>query len=313
MADRLTPMLTFVRIVEAGSLSGAARAMERSLPAVCRSLAQLESRLGARLLNRTTRRIGLTEAGAQFLERCRRIVAELDEAEASVAAESLAPRGALAISAPLLFGRMHVAPAVMALLARHPQVTANLLLTDHLVNLVEAGIDVAVRIGRLADSSLVARRLGAIPRVVCAAPDYLARRGTPGAPDALAGHDCIRFTDLTPGREWPFVAGGVERRVKVSGPLATNNGDVAIAAAEAGLGFVMVLGYQVEAQLASGALVRVLREFEPPPSPVQAVYPSGRLVPAKLRAFLDVLAEVVTPRLERLAAPEAPPQARRRR
>jgi DNA-binding transcriptional LysR family regulator len=312
MSDRLTPMLTFVRIVEAGSLSAAARAMERSLPAVCRSLAQLEARLGARLLNRTTRRIGLTDAGAQFFERCRRIVAELDEAEASVAAASLAPRGALAISAPLLFGRMHVAPAVTALLARHPQVTAHLLLTDHLVNLVEAGIDVAVRIGRLADSSLIARRLGAIPRVVCAAPDYLARRGAPAAPDALERHDCIRFTDLTPGREWPFVVDEVERRVKVNGPLATNNGDVAIAAAEAGLGLVMVLGYQVESQLASGTLVRVLREFEPPPSPVQAVHPSGRLVPAKLRAFLDVLAELVTPRLERLAATAAPQGPRRR-
>lgn len=313
MNDRLTPMVTFVRIVEAGSLSGAARAMERSLPAVCRSLAQLEARLGARLLNRTTRRIGLTDAGTQFFERCRRIVAELDEAEASVTAQGRAPQGALAISAPLLFGRMHVAPAVTVLLGRYPQVTATLLLTDHLVNLVEAGIDVAVRIGRLADSSLVARRLGAIPRVVCAAPGYLARRGTPRAPAALEQHDCIRFTELTPGREWPFVVDQAERRVKVGGPLATNNGDVAIAAAEAGLGLVMVLGYQVEAQLANGALVRVLREFEPPPSPVQAVYPSGRLVPAKLRAFLDVLAELVTPRLEQLAEPEALPKPRRPR
>jgi len=191
---------------------------------------------------------------------------------------------------------------VTAVLARHPKVTASLLLTDHLVNLVEEGIDVAVRIGVLADSTLVARRLGAIPRIVCAAPAYLQRRGTPAATDELARHDCIRFTDLTPGREWAFVADGVEQRVKVAGPLATNNGDVAIAAAEAGLGLAMVLGYQVEAQLARGALVRVLREFEPPPSPVNAVYPSGRLVPAKLRVFLDTLAETVTPRLERLAS-----------
>jgi DNA-binding transcriptional LysR family regulator len=146
---------------------------------VCRSLAQLETRLGARLLNRTTRRIGLTDTGAQFYERCRRIVAELDEAETSVTAQGLEPRGALAISAPLLFGRMHVAPAVTTLLTRHPKVTASLLLTDHLVNLVEAGIDVAVRIGRLADSSLVARRLGAIPRVVCAAPAYLGAAARP--------------------------------------------------------------------------------------------------------------------------------------
>jgi DNA-binding transcriptional LysR family regulator len=301
MSDRLTPMLTFVRIVEAGSLSGAARAMDRSLPAVCRSLALLEERLGARLLNRTTRRIALTEAGAQFYERCRRILAELDEAEAGVTAQGREPQGALAITAPLLFGRMHVAPAVTALLARHPKVTASLVLADHFVNLVEEGVDVAVRIGALADSALVARRFGAIPRVVCAAPAYLARRGVPAAPEALERHDCIRFTDLVPGREWPFAVGGAERRVRVSGRLATNNGDVAIAAAEAGLGLVMVLGYQVEAQLAGGALVRVLREFEPAPAPVQAVYPSGRLVPAKLRAFLDVLAETVTPRLERIA------------
>ncbi len=295
-------MLTFVRIVEAGSLSAAARAMDRSLPAVCRSLAQLEERLGARLLNRTTRRIGLTDAGARFYERCRRIAAELEEAEAGVTAQRLEPQGALAITAPLLFGRMHVAPAVTTLLARNPKVTASLVLSDHFVNLVEEGVDVAVRIGALADSTLVARRLGAIPRIVCVAPDYLVRRGTPGAPPELARHDCIRFTDLVPGREWPFVVNGAERRVKVSGPLATNNGDVAIAAAEGGLGFIMVLGYQVEAQLARGTLVRVLREFEPPPSPVQAVYPSGRLVPAKLRAFLEVLTETVAPRLERLGA-----------
>jgi DNA-binding transcriptional LysR family regulator len=301
MTDRLTPLLTFVRIVDSGSLSAAARAMERSLPAVCRSLAQLEERLGARLLNRTTRRIGLTEPGAQFYERCRRVVAELEEAEASVTAQRVEPQGRLSIAAPLLFGRMHVAPAVTELLRRHPKVTANLALSDRVVNLVEEGIDVAVRIGRLADSSLVARPLGAVPRVVCAAPAYLEREGTPRAPAELERHACIRFTDLTPGREWPFAVDGVERRVKVGGPLVTNNGDAAIAAAAAGLGLVMVLGYQVESELERGTLVRVLREHERPPVPVQAVYPSGRLVPAKLRVFLDVLAATVAPRLDALA------------
>jgi DNA-binding transcriptional LysR family regulator len=295
--DRLTPMLIFARIVEGGSLSAGARAVGKSLPAVCRSLAQLEKRLGERLLHRTTRRIALTEAGMEFYERCRRIAAEIEEAEAAVGARNIEPKGVLAVSAPLLFGRMHVAPVVVEYLRRYRKASVSLILADRLVNLVEEGMDVAVRIGELADSTLVARRLGASPRVVCASPEYLTRHGEPARPRDLARHECVRFTGLSPTREWAFL----EEKIKIEGRFVTNNGDAAIDAALHGLGLVMVLGYQVEQPLADGRLVRVLEDFEPVPAPVHAVYSSARLVPAKLKAFLELLSESIPARLEALA------------
>jgi DNA-binding transcriptional LysR family regulator len=264
---------------------------------VCRSLALLEKRLGERLLHRTTRRIALTEAGMEFYERCRRIAAEIEEAEAAVSARKMEPRGVLAVTAPLLFGRMHIAPVVVDYLGRYPKASVNLLLTDRSVSLVEEGMDAAIRIGELADSTLVARRLGAVPRVVCAAPEYLKRNGAPARPQDLTRHECIRFTGLSPTREWAFL----EAKVKVDGRFVTNNGDAAIDAAVQGLGLVMVLGYQVEQPLAEGRLVRVLTEFEPAPAPVHALYSSARLVPAKLKAFLALVSESVPARLETLA------------
>lgn len=299
--DRLTPMLVFARIVEGGSLSAGARAVGKSLPAVCRSLAQLEKRLGERLLHRTTRRIALTEAGKEFYERCRRVAAEIEDAEEAVSARRLEPQGVLAVTAPLLFGRMHVAPVVVEYLRRHRKTSVNLLLTDRTVNLVEEGMDAAIRIGELADSSLVARRLGAIPRVVCASPDYLKRNSVPARPEDLARHECIRFTGLSTGREWSFVEQGRETRTRVEGRLVTNNGDAAIDAALHGLGLVMVLGYQVEQPLADGRLVRVLADFESAAAPVHALYSSARLVPPKLKAFLELLSESIPARLEALA------------
>jgi DNA-binding transcriptional LysR family regulator len=290
-------MLDFARIVEGGSLSAGARAVGKSLPAVCRSLAQLEKRLGERLLHRTTRRIALTEAGTEFYERCRRIVAEIEEAEAAVRAQTIEPQGVLAVTAPLLFGRMHIAPVVVEYLRRYRKASVSLILADRLINLVEEGIDVAIRIGELADSTLVARRLGAIPRVVCASPEYLKHHGAPARPQDLARHECVRFTGLSPTREWAFL----EEKIKVEGRFVTNNGDAAIDAALHGLGLVMVLGYQVEQPLADGRLVRVLEDFEPAPAPVHAVYSSARLVPAKLKAFLELLSESIPARLEALA------------
>jgi DNA-binding transcriptional LysR family regulator len=290
-------MLDFARIVEGGSLSAGARAVGKSLPAVCRSLAQLEKRLGERLLHRTTRRIALTEAGMEFYERCRRIAAEIEEAEAAVSARKMEPQGVLAVTAPLLFGRMHVAPVVVEFLRRYPKAAVNLLLSDRTVNLVEEGMDAAIRIGELADSTLVARRLGSIPRVVCASPDYLERNGVPAHPRDLARHECIRFSGLSPTPEWTFL----EAKIKVAGRFVTNNGDAAIDAALHGLGLVMVLGYQVEQPLADGRLVRVLADFEPAPAPVHALYSSARLVPAKLKAFLELLSESIPARLEALA------------
>lgn len=294
--DRLTPMLIFARIVEGGSLSAGARAAGKSLPAVCRSLAQLEKRLGERLLHRTTRRIALTEAGREFYERCRRIAAEIEEAEAAVSARKMEPQGVLAVTAPLLFGRMHVAPVVVDYLRRHRKASVNLLLTDRTVNLVEEGLDAAIRIGELADSTLIARRLGAVPRVVCASPEYLGRNGVPAHPRDLVRHECIRFTGLSLIPEWTFL----EAKIRVEGRFVTNNGDAAIDAALHGLGLVMVLGYQVERPLADGRLVRVLADFEPAPAPVHALYSSARFVPAKLKAFLELLSESIPPRLKLL-------------
>ena len=290
-------MLVFARIVEGGSLSAGARALGKSLPAVCRSLAQLEKRLGERLLHRTTRRIALTEAGMEFYERCRRIAVEIEEAEAAVNARKVEPLGALAITAPLLFGRMHIAPLVVEYLGRYRKTAVNLLLTDRMVNLVEEGMDAAIRIGELADSALIARRLGAIPRIVCGSPEYLKRSGAPSHPRDLARHECITFTGLSPSREWAFL----EANIKVDGRFVTNNGDAAIDAALHGLGLVMVLGYQVEQPLADGRLVRVLTDYEPAPAPVHALYSSARLVPAKLKAFLELLSDSIPARLEMLA------------
>lgn len=300
MADRLTPMLTFVRIVEAGSLSGAARAMDRSLPAVCRSLAMLEERLGQRLLVRSTRRMALTEAGADFYERSRRIAADVEEAEAAISARRQEPQGLLGISAPVLFGRLHVAPAVGELLSRHPKVSANLLLADRNVNLVDEGLDVAIRIGTLPDSGMVARPLGRIPRVVCAAPAYLKRQGVPRHPRDLVSHHCVRFTGVSAVHDWTFAVDGAERNFRIGGRAETNDGGAAIEMAARGLGLVAVLAYQVQALLASGALVRVLRKFEPAPRPVHALYPSGRLAPAKLKVFLEILEATVAPALAKL-------------
>jgi DNA-binding transcriptional LysR family regulator len=294
-------MLVFARIVEGGSLSAGARAVGKSLPAVCRSLAQLEKRLGERLLHRTTRRIALTEAGMEFYERCRRIAAEIEEAEAAVSARKTEPQGMLAVTAPLLFGRMHIAPVVVDYLRRYRKAAVNLLLTDRTVNLVEEGMDAAIRIGELADSTLVARRLGAIPRVVCAPPEYLRRNGAPARPHDVAGHECIRFTGVSPAREWTFVEDGREAKIRIDGRFVTNNGDAAIDAALHGLGLVMVLGYQVEQPLAEGRLLRVLEDYEPAPAPVHALYSSARLVPAKLKAFLELLSESIPARLEALA------------
>lgn len=305
MPDRWVEMETFARIVDAGSLSAAARAMQRSLPAVCRSLALLEGRLDARLLTRTTRRIALTESGAEFYERCKRVLAEVEEAEQAVRARQVEPQGHLSVTAPQMFGRMHVAPLLTRLLTSHPRVSANLLLTDRSVNLIEEGIDLAVRIGQLADSSLIAKRLGTTPRVVCASPAYLQRRGIPAHPSDLEGHACVRFTGLTPGREWSFDDQGTERKVRIESAFSANSVETTILAAEQGMGLVMVLGYQAAAQLAGGSLVRVLRDFEPEPLPVQAVYATGRLLPAKVRAFVELLAQEIPVTLESLEPPSA--------
>ncbi len=285
--DKLGAMRTFVEIADRGSLTAAGEALGRSLPTVVRTLAALERELGVVLLRRTTRRMSLTEEGRVYLERCRRLLADLDEMETLVGSGRSEPRGTLRVTASVLFGQLHVAPAVRAFLARHPAVEVELLLLDRVVNLVEEGLDVAVRIGPLADSSLIAVPGGQVRRVVCASPDLLEARGEPRHPDDLASLPCVRFGGIAPGHVWRFREGGRERAVQVSGALTTNQGAVALDACAAGLGFGLFLSYQVEPAVRAGRLRVVLREFEPPPLPVSLVYADARLVSSRLRAFLD--------------------------
>lgn len=297
--DKFKAMTTFVRIVEAGSLTGAAERLGSSLTAVVRSLAALEQQLGMRLLNRTTRRIALTDEGREYVERCRRLLSELEETENALTDRRLTPSGRLAITAPVMFGRLHVAPVVTDFLAAYPEMRAELRLLDRVIDLLEEGVDLAIRIAPLPDSSLVAIPLGATGRVVCASPDYLTRHGRPQHPRDLADHRVIRFTALNDGNDWNFTHGGEMQRVAVADVFAANQVDVALDACRKGLGCGRFLGYQVRELEAAGQLVRVLPDWEPPEIEVSLVYPHNRLLSPRIRAFIDW----AVPRLrERLVA-----------
>lgn len=284
--DKLKAMATFVQIVEKGSLTAAADGLGTSLPSTVRALAALERSLGARLLNRTTRRIALTDEGRAYYERARRILGDVADVEAAVSVKQGEPRGRLAIGAPVMFGRLHLAPLVVEFLAKHPEVSAELLLVDRVVNLVEEGLDASIRISRLADSSLVAIELGRTRRVVCATPAFLKRHGVPRAPADLAGMPCVRFTALAQN-DWEFGAGRKTTRVHVQGPISTNQVDAALDACLQGLGCGRFLCYQVAAHRRAGRLRYVLESHEPEPVPVSLVYPQARLVSARLRALID--------------------------
>ena len=290
--DKLKAMATFVRIAEGGSLTAAATALGASLPAVVRSLAALEAALDVRLINRTTRRMALTDEGREYYERCKRVLAELDEAEAALSARRVAPRGRLRVTAPVLFGRVHVAPVATEFVSRHSAVQLDLLLLDRVADLVEEGIDVGVRIGRLPDSSLVAIPVGETRRVVCASPAYLKRAGLPRSPAALIACRCVNFNGLAPGQEWSFAR---EKR-KVNAAFATNEIEAALEACVRGVGIGQFLSYQVQALLDQGRLKRVLRDSEPAALPIQVIYPHARLLSSNVRSFVDCL----VPRLRAL-------------
>jgi DNA-binding transcriptional LysR family regulator len=279
-------MEIFVGIVDGGSLTAAAAARGTSPPSVVRALAALEASLGVRLLNRTTRRLSLTDEGREYYERCKRVLAEVDDAEAALSARRKAPRGRLRITAPVMFGRLHVAPAAAAFLAKHPALQIDLLLLDRVVDLVEEGIDVAVRIGELPESSLIARRVGETRRVICASPAYLKRAGVPKTPSDLTQHRCIGFTGLAPTSEWSFAS----ERVALRPALTTNQVDVAIDACLRGTGCSQFLCYQVKALLDARKLVRLLPDLEPPALPIQLAYPHARLLSSNVRAFVDFAA-----------------------
>lgn len=289
--DRFEAMRAFVAVAEAASFAAAARLLGQSPPAVTRAVAALEDRIGARLLHRTTRRVRLTDAGARFLADAKRIVAELDEAEASAAGAHAAPRGQLGLTAPVMFGRMYVAPIVLDFLARHPAVTARMMLADRVVDLMEEGLEIAVRIAHLEDSSLTAVRVGEVRRVVCAAPSFLARQGRPRAPADVARASLVTFAAGPVPDPWVFAKDGAAERFAPAARFSANSNDVTIAAAEAGAGFVRALSYQIAPQLRAGTLEIVLSDYEEPPLPVHVVHVAGRRASARLRAFVDFAVE----------------------
>ncbi len=296
--DRLEAMGVFISVVEEGSLSAAGRKLGMPLATVSRKLSDLETHLKARLVNRSTRGLTLTDAGRDYLGACTRIVEDVAEAERAAAGEFSEPRGELVITAPLVLGRMHVLPVVVEFLAAYPEISVRLIQGDRIAHLQEEHIDLAVRVGELPDSRLTAMHIGAIRRVVCAHPDYFSVYGLPAVPLDLAGHRCITFDAIGSSEVWRFPVNGTEVAVPVHSALVVNTAEAAIDAAIAAAGLTRVLSYQIEESRRSGRLQIALREFEPPAMPASLVYTSQRRLPLKLRAFIDYAA----PRLrERLA------------
>ena len=295
--DRFDAMAVLVAVVDAGSLSGASRALGMPLATVSRRVAELEAQVGAPLLIRTNRQVQLTEAGASYVAACRRILEDVAEAERTVAGEYAAPKGLLTITAPVVFGRLHVLPVINDFLLAYPDISVRLTLADRVLHLTDDHIDLALRIGHLPDSSMKALRLGEIRRVVCASPAYLARHGTPERPEEVARHDCVAFSGIDAVR-WQFTVMGREAGVTVRPRLLVNTAEAAVDAAVAGLGLARVLSYQIAAQERSGLLAEVLKDHAPPPAPVQLVFSGQGVLPLKLRTFLDFAAPRLRAALE---------------
>jgi len=290
MADRLRQMRAYLAVCDARSFSEASRRLGVAPSVVTRLVGALEADLGVVLLQRTTRAIALTDPGARFLERCRPILAQVEEAELAAQQERGVPRGRLTVSAPLLFGRMHLAPLVSDFLGLYPDVQVELGLTDRIVNLIEEGVDVALRIGRLADSGLIARRLGSTRRILVASPSYLEGREAPARPEDLGQHRLIVFHTAAPEREWRFA--DPERgmiSVQLAPRFSTNSADAAIDHALRGGGIASVFRYQVAGALRDGTLIEILRGHASDEIPVQAIFPTNRLLSNKVRAFLDLV------------------------
>lgn len=294
--DRLAGLAAFSEVVAAQSFSGAARRLGISKAAISKQVARLEERLGARLLQRTTRRLSLTEIGLAFHERCVRILAEAEEAERAVHSLGRAVRGTLKVSVGVSFGVAHVAPLVPEFQARHPDLRLEMQFNDRTVDLIEEGFDVALRIAQMPDSSLIARRLAPIARIVCAAPSYLARNGAPLVPADLRDHNCLIYTYLSSQDQWRFVtADGAVHTVRVAGNFAANNGEAQRHAALAGQGIILSPSFIVAPDLRAGRLVALMPDYATPPTAVYAVYPATRHPAVKLRAFVDFLAGKFAP------------------
>jgi DNA-binding transcriptional LysR family regulator len=299
--DRFEAMRTLVAAVDGGSLSAASRRLRVPLPTVSRRVADLEAQLGSQLVVRTSRKLLLTEAGSAYVASARRVLEELAEAERAASGEYRAPRGELLVTAPIMFGTLNVAPVIHDFLAAYPDVTVRLVLSDGVIDLVEQHIDIAVRIGQLPDSALLARRLGDIRWVICASSDYLLRRGTPQSPGELADHDCIAFEGLQRYREWPFNGSNGVQQITIRPRFSVNTADGVIDGAAASLGIARIMSYQAVASVRDGALVPILSDFAPAPIPVQLVYAAQQQQPLKLRAFIDFVAPRLQERLRAIA------------
>ena len=293
--DRLESITTFIKVAELASFTAAAQALNISRTVASDRVMQLEQRLGVKLLHRTTRRVSLTEAGLAYLDRARQALAMLEEAEQEATHLTGRPRGVLRVNAPVTFGFRHIAPAVASFLTAHPDLGVELTLTDRMVNLLEEPVDVVVRVGRLVDSSLVARRLAPCRIVVCAAPSYIAARGMPTTPADLVHHDCLSYAYAAEGDLWRFERNGVQESVRVSGRVWSNNGDALYHAALEGLGILLNPTFIIADALRDGRLLPILPGWQTPQLSVNAVYPPNRFLPAKTRAFIDHLAGLFGP------------------
>ena len=286
--DRFHLMGVFVAVVDTQGFAGAARKLAISPPAVTRAVNELETHLGLRLLTRTTRTVRVTDAGERYVQDCRRILAEMAEADESVTGQHGAPRGRLSITAPVLFGGKFVTPIVTEYLQRYPEVTATCLFLDRVVNMVDEGADVAIRIGDLPDSSMQAIRVGQVRRVVCASPTYLKEHGIPLTPDDLHQHAIVSANSVTPNPEWRMVDKGVPRSIRLQARLTTTTNDSAVAAVVGGFGLTRLLSYQVAEHLRGRRLKIVLSDFEPVALPVHVVHREGRQASHRVRAFIDL-------------------------
>ncbi|MFJ7797289.1 LysR family transcriptional regulator [Pseudomonas sp. NPDC096950] len=291
--DRFQEMQVFAAVAQAQGFSAAARRLGMSAASVTRAVAALEKRIGTLLLTRTTRSVYLSEAGQRYLEDCRRILAEVQEAEDSAAGSHAQPRGQLTITAPVLFGELFVTPLMVGYLDQFPEVTINGLLVDRVVSMVEEGIDVAVRIGELPDSNQHAIRVGEVRRVICASPTYLNAHGRPRHPEELSGAPVVATSSIGQLRNWPFLDKGQPLSVRPEPRLVVTANQAAITAASLGLGFTRVLSYQVSSKVAAGELEIVLADFELPPLPIHVVYQGGRKAPARIRSFVDFMVKAL--------------------
>ena len=297
--DRLEAMSIVLAVAEAGSLSAAARRLNTPVATASRKISELETHLRAKLFDRTARKLALTAAGSSYVAASKRILADLMEAERAASGEYLAPTGELIISAPVNLGRLHLIPILAEFLSVYPKIDIRLILIDRIVSLPEDHVDVALRVGVLPDSRLIALRVGSVRRVTCASPAYLAARGTPSTPDDLDGHDCIIYEGILAPDAWKFVRDKMEIAVSVQPRLIVSNVEAACDAARAGIGIARVFSHHVAASIEAGTLVTVLDDFETKPLPVSLLYAAGRFLPIKVRAFFDFAAPRLKVRLAR--------------